>query len=474
MDTERVELLILQNLIYNEDYTRKVIPYLKEYHFENIVEKEIFTTIQSFVNTYNSIPTRQAIWIEIRKKTGIQEETYATAKKVLKRIQRTPDDKSIDFRWLVDRTEDFCQEKELTYALSKSIEIIEDPKLKNNRGEITSLLQEALGVTFDPNVGHDYLLDSKDRFAHYNKEEEKIPFDIELLNRSTLGGVTKGTLNVIIAATGVGKSLVLSHLAASYLTQNKNALYITLEMSRYEISRRIDANLFDVEMNKIIKLEENQFKKHIETLRAKTKGNLIIKQYPTAAASVLHFKHLLDELRLKKKFYPDVILIDYLNISASSRIKPSSQSGSFAYMKSVAEEFRGLAVEMDVPIFTATQTNREGAKSNDIDLSDTAESFGIPFTADFMIALMPTKDVDRMKIKILKNRYNDVHDLTMFRVGVDRKKMRLFDVDETSDFSNDNTGEEEEDYEMGGIARKTTTKKSIDKSLKKFRGRSTR
>ncbi len=483
MANDRIEILVLKNLLNNEKYARKVVPYLKDHHFDNPFEREVFKTIQTFIQTYNSLPTPEAVLIELEEREDIKEDALVRIRKTVKKLTQDDDD-ATDYKWLVKKTERFCQEKELDYALTRSIEIREDPERHGSRGEITHIITEALGLSFDPNVGHDYLLDYNDAYDHYNLQEDKIPFDIELLNRATCGGIPAQTLNLVMAGSGVGKTMFMCHLASAYLLQGRNVLYITMEMSRFEIRRRIDANLFDVEMNQVNKLQKEEFRNHVKSLQEKTNGKLIIKQYPTASASTLHFKHLIDELRLKKKFEPDIIIIDYLNICQSSRVKVSSNSGSFAYMQSIAQEFRGLAGQVDSRIWTATQTNREGMKKRggEMEMWDTSESIGVPFTADFLLGLSITDDVRRVVLQILKNRYNDAHEITKFSLGVDRKKMRFYDLDETESFDPGEMRkkEEMEDYEVGlglnGHANgngsyKGATQKGLSKTMKNFKGR---
>ena len=425
-NNERIEITILSNLLSNEEFTRKTIPFIKEDYFSNRQEKILFTEIFKFVQKYNNLPTKETIIIEITQRKDINEDEFKT----IKELVNTLHDEKPDLQWLLNTTEKFCKDRAVHNAVLDGIKIIDNRDKTRSPEAIPSILSEALSVSFDKNVGHDYLGQSEQRFDWYHTKEKRYAFDLDYMNRITKGGVPSKTLNIALAGTGVGKSLFMCHLASSYLLQGLNVLYITLEMAEERIAERIDANLLDVTMEDLHDMPQQLYEGKITKLREKTQGQLVIKEYPTASAHSGHFKSLMNELALKKSFRPDVIFIDYLNICASSRFKGGNIS-SYFYVKAIAEELRGLAVEFNVPIFSATQTTRTGYVSTDIGLEDTSESFGLPATADFMFAIISNEDLEKLgqlKIKQLKNRYNDPSMNRAFIVGVDRSKMKLFDV----------------------------------------------
>ena len=426
----RIENTIISSLFFNEDYTRKVLPFVKEEYFGNRVEQLLYGEIFKFVEKYNNLPTKDAMLIELGQRKDINEEELNNLKDYVTQIQNTePDEK-----WLTETTEKFCKDRAVHNAVLSGIKILDGKDKKQTAEAIPHILSDALAVSFDKSVGHDYIEDADDRFKFYHTKEKRYQFDLDYMNRITKGGVPSKTLNIALAGTGVGKSLFMCHVASSYLLQGLNVLYITLEMAEERIAERIDANLLDVTMEDLHDMPHQLYDGKIKKLREKTQGQLIIKEYPTASAHSGHFKSLINELALKKSFRPDVIFIDYLNICASSRFKGGNIS-SYFYVKAIAEELRGLAVESNVPIFSATQTTRTGFVSTDIGLEDTSESFGLPATADFMFALISNEELEalgQMKIKQLKNRYNDPSVNRAFIVGVDRSKMRLYDVQQSS------------------------------------------
>ena len=422
----RIEQTIISSLFYKEEYTRKVLPFIKEEYFGNRVEQLLFGEIFKFVEKYNNLPTKDAMLIELGQRKDINEEELNHLKDYVTQIQNTEPDE----QWLTETTEKFCKDRAVHNAVLSGIKILDKKDTKRTPEAIPHILSEALAVSFDKSVGHDYIEDAEDRFKFYHTKEKRYQFDLDYMNRITKGGVPSKTLNIALAGTGVGKSLFMCHVASSYLLQGLNVLYITLEMAEERIAERIDANLLDVTMEDLHDMPHQLYDGKIKKLREKTQGQLIIKEYPTASAHSGHFKSLMNELALKKSFRPDVIFIDYLNICASSRFKGGNIS-SYFYVKAIAEELRGLAVESNVPIFSATQTTRTGFVSTDIGLEDTSESFGLPATADFMFALISNEELEalgQMKVKQLKNRYNDPSVNRAFIVGVDRSKMRLYDV----------------------------------------------
>ncbi len=443
---ETIELTILRNLLINEDYYRKVVPFVKPDYFEQHHERVIYEEVWDFASNYETVPTAEVLIINLQNRKDLNEETYQSAVQTLKAFEEIP----VEYNWLLDATEKWCKDRAIYLALLESIKIADGGEQKVSKDAIPAILQEALAVSFDEHVGHDYVENAENRYDFYHKREEKIPFDIEKFNLITKGGLPNKTLNVALAGTGVGKSLFMCHCAAAALSQGKNVLYITLEMAEEKIAERIDANLLNVNIKDIVGLPEQIFTSKIKDIGRKTEGRLIIKEYPTASAHAGHFKALINELQLKKTFAPDIVFIDYLNICASSRYKGHIVN-SYTYVKAIAEELRGLAVENDVPIVTATQTTRSGFGSTDVDLTDTSESFGLPATADFMFALISTEELEqsgRIMVKQLKNRYNDPTFNRRFTVGIDRGKMKLYNVDDedASDALIDQQEEETFDY----------------------------
>ena len=430
----KLEQTILKNLIYNEDYLRKVLPFLKEDYFTDRTDRTIFNEISSFTDDYNSTPTIEAVVLAVKDRRNLTADEVERCETTLKEIEQTKGEES-KIQWLVDKTEQFCQEKAIYNAVLGSISILDGKDKTHEKGQIPKILSDALAVSFDNSVGHDYLENSDERYEFYHRKEERIPFDLDFFNRITKGGLPTKTLNIALAGTGVGKSLFMCHCAAGAMSQGRNVLYITMEMAEEKIAERIDANLLNVTIDDLVNLPKDMYDKKIAKLREKTVGKLIIKEYPTASASVTHFRTLLNELNLKKSFVPDIIFVDYLNICCSSRIKPGANINSYTYVKSIAEELRGLAVECGVPVVSATQTTRSGFTSSDPGLEDTSESFGLPATADLMFALISSEELEELgqiMVKQLKNRYNDPTLYKRFTLGVDRAKMRLYDVEESA------------------------------------------
>ena len=427
----RTEHLILKNLITDEDYARRTLPYLKSQYFQDVNERIVYEEIDNFITKFNTLPSREALTIELDNRSNINDNQFTEIAKYVGDLKSEDKD---DKDWLVQTTEKFCQEKAIYNAIMESIQII-DGDGKQDKGAIPSLLSDALAVSFDPNVGHDLFDNSDARFDFYHRVEERIPFDLEYLNAITKGGVPKKSLNIILAGTGVGKSLAMCHMASANLLDGKNVLYITLEMAEEKIAERIDANLLNVKLDELAELPKESYDKKINRVKNKTTGKLIVKEYPTAAANVGHFRHLINELKLKKQFKPDIIYIDYLNICASSRIKMGGSVNTYTYIKSIAEELRGLAVEQNLPIWSATQTTRSGFSNSDVGLEDTSESFGLPATADFMLAIISTEELNNLNqvlVKQLKNRYGDPNTHKRFVLGIDRSKMRLYDVEQSA------------------------------------------
>ena len=452
---ERIETTILRNLVCEEEYSRKVIPFIEPDYFENKTEKVIFQEISQFIVKYDAAITIEALNIEIENRTDLTE----TEIKESRETTRTFDDTPVDIQWLLESTEKWCRDRAIYLALMESIHIADGNDEKKNRDAIPTILSDALAVSFDNHIGHDYLQDYEERYESYHRKESRIQFDLEHFNKITKGGLPNKTLNIALAGTGVGKSLFMCHHASSVLLEGKNVLYITLEMAEEKIAERIDANLLNVNIQDITDLPKPMFDKKVNSIAKKTQGTLIIKEYPTASAHSGHFKSLLNELALKKSFKPDIIFIDYLNICASSRYSKTANVNSYSYIKAIAEELRGLAVEANVPIVSATQTTRSGYGSSDVDLTDTSESFGLPATADLMFALISTEELEALNqimVKQLKNRYNDPTIFKRFVVGVDRAKMRLYDCEQKAqDDIIDNNTEEEYNVE------KKTPKKSF-------------
>jgi replicative DNA helicase len=425
---DRIDQVILENLIKDEQYVRKVIPFLKDSYFMNFADKKVFTIIQDFVEKYNNPPTKQAIVLSLNEDTSLNEDSH---KKCLEILDNLNGDK-VDRKWLIDETEKFCKDKALYLAVMDSIQILDGKNKDQGRDALPQILSDALAVGFDTNIGHDWSEDSEKRYDFYHRLEEKVEFDLEMFNKITEGGLSNKTLNIALAGTGVGKSLFMCHMASSCIAKGKNVLYITLEMAEERIAERIDANLMNMPIMELKDLSKAMFDNRIKKINDKIEGRLIIKEYPTASAHTGHFKALINELKLKRNFFPDIIFIDYLNICTSARFRPGSQASTYVIIKSIAEELRGLAVEQNVPILSATQTTRAGFASSDISMTDTAESFGLPATADLMFAIISTDELEQMgqfMIKQLKNRYADPTRNKRFMIGVDRARMKLFDLD---------------------------------------------
>ena len=438
----RIETTILNNLLQYEEYVRKVIPFIESEYFTDFIEKTIFTTIKEYIQKYNDPPVVEALLIDVQK-VALTEEQFGRVKEYIDtHIKKT----EVDLEWAINETEKWCKDKAIYNAIFKGIQII-DGKTDETPEAIPSILQDALGVSFDSHIGHDYIEQSTDRYEFYHTVEEKIPFDLDFFNKITKGGMPNKTLNICLAGTGVGKSLFMCHVAASTLMQGRNVLYITLEMADKKIAERIDANLMNISLDDLEALPKKMFDDKIKRIEKKTKGKLIVKEYPTASAHTGHFRALLNELIIKKNFRPDILIVDYLNICSSSRFKMGASINSYSYIKSIAEELRGLAVEFNLPILSATQTTRTGFVSTDIGLEDTSESFGLPATADFMFALISSdefNELNQMLVKQLKNRYADPTMNKKFIVGVDRAKMKLYDVSQMAQEDLVDTGQEEE------------------------------
>ena len=450
MDTQTIERTTLSNLIYNENYTRKVLPFIKGTYFEVREERIIFEEISNFVDKYKKIPTQTSLEIEVGERKDLSEIEYKKVVDIIKTLNPV----EVDFDWLVDHTEKFCKDKAIHNAIVDGISIIDGRDKNRTPDSIPSILTDALAVSFDNAVGHDYIDDADSRFEFYHRVEERIPFDLDFFNRITKGGLPPKTLNIALAGTGVGKSLFMCHMAASVLMQGKNVLYITMEMAEERIAERIDANLMNITMDELHELPKKMFTDRLAKIQKKTNGKLIIKEYPTASAHTGHFRSLIKELALKKSFKPDIIFIDYLIICASSRFKGNANVGSYFYIKAIAEELRGLAVENIVPIVSATQTTRSGFSSSDIGLEDTSESFGLPATADLMFALISTEeleDLNQIMVKQLKNRYNDPSMNKRFILGIDRARMKLYDCEQEAQKDIVDSGQENSDNKTFGL-----------------------
>ena len=440
---ERIETTILRNLVFNEEYSRKVIPFIEPDYFEQRTERIIFKEITQFIVKYGAAITTEALRIELENRTDLSEMEIKESREITAGFNDAP----VEKQWLLDTTEKWCRDRAIYLALMESVSIADGQDKEKNRDAIPSILSDALAVSFDNHIGHNYLEDYKERYEAYHKKEDRIPFDLEYFNKITKGGLPNKTLNVALAGTGVGKSLFMCHMASSVLLNGRNVLYITMEMAEEKIAERIDANLLNVPIQDLVDLPRTSFENKVTSLSKKTQGQLIIKEYPTASAHSGHFKALLNELALKKSFKPDIIFVDYLNICASSRYKGSANINSYTLVKSIAEELRGLAVEAEVPIVSATQTTRSGYGSSDVDLTDTSESFGLPATADLMFALISTEELEQLgqiMVKQLKNRYNDLSVFKRFIVGIDRAKMRLYDCEQTAQDDILDSGQEEE------------------------------
>jgi len=430
----RLEQTIIKNLIYNEEYVRKVLPFIRPDYFSDNAEKIVFKEIFEFINQYKNPPTHEALVINFTEKKTLTEPQVQEAIELLNKVHSDKDEPT-ETQWLIEQTEKFCQDKAIYNAIMESVSILDSKSEKRTKGEIPQLLSDALGVSFDNNIGHDYTQDYDSRYDSYHKVESRIRFDLDLFNKITKGGLPIKTLNIALAGTGVGKSLFMCHVAAGNLSQGQNVLYITMEMAEEKIAERIDANLLNIDLDELRTISKEDYTRKFSALKDKTQGKLIIKEYPTAGASVLHFRALLNDLALKKNFRPDIIFIDYLNICCSARIKPGANVNSYSYIKAIAEELRGLAVEFSLPVVSATQTTRSGFSNSDPGLEDTSESFGLPATADFMFALVTNEELEALNqilVKQLKNRYGDPNLYKRFVLGIDRAKMRLYDVEDSA------------------------------------------
>ena len=450
---ERLEDTIFRNLLYNEEYARKTLPFFKDEYFPQFSDKVVFQEIKKYFNKYSNPPTKEAIIIELGERNDLTDETFQSTTELLKETEKVHEkNEKEDLSWLLERSEKFCQDKALYNAITDSIGIFDETKESNfTKSAIPTILSDALSVSFDVHIGHDYLDNSMERFEFYRRKEEKIPFDLEYFNKITAGGLPRKTLNIALAGTGVGKSLFMCHAAANCLSENRNVLYITLEMAEERIAERIDANLMNVTLDALKELPKNVYSKKVDKLKKKITGKLIIKEYPTATASVNNFRALMNELKIKRGFIPDILFMDYLNLCTSTRYKNNISAGSYFVVKAIAEELRGLAVEWNIPIVSATQLNRTGFMSSDVGLEDTSESFGLPATADLMFALISTEELEehnQIKVKQLKNRYNDPTTNKRFIIGVDRGKMKLYDVSQKAQTDLVDTGQEEKEKEI--------------------------
>ena len=436
---ERIETTILRHLMHDEDFMRQTMPFLKAEYFER-ADRTVFGLIDRFVQDFNACPSAAALEIALQN-SNLHEAEFRAGADLIRELVPAETNRS----WLLTETERFCKDRAVYNGIMQCIEILDGRNKQQSKEALPSILTEALAVSFDRHIGHDYLQDASARFDFYHRVESRIPFDLDMFNRITNGGLPNKTLNVVLAGTGVGKSLFMCHVAASCLAQGKHVLYITLEMAEERIAERIDANLMNLDLDQLKELPRQMFDNRIDRIRARTEGRLIIKEYPTASAHSGHFKSLLKELALKQNFHPDIIVIDYLNICSSSRIRQGQGVNSYTYIKSIAEELRGLAVEHDVPILSATQTTRGGYANTDVDLTDTSESFGLPATVDFMFALISTEELEELNqlmVKQLKNRYNDPTSNRKFIVGVDRAKMKLYDVEASAQRGLINSGQD--------------------------------
>ena len=447
---QNIERTTLSNLISNEPYARKVLPFLKPEYYSDIHDRVIFEEINKFIEKYGNLPTKQTLSIELDNRKDLNQEQFGKVLEIIETLNKH----DVDMQWLVETTEKFCKDKAVYNAIISGIQIIDGKDKQHTPEAIPSILSEALAVAFDQNVGHDYVENGQERFEFYHKKEERMEFDLEYFNRITKGGLPQKTLNIALAGTGVGKSLFMCHMAASTLMQGKNVLYITMEMAEERIAERIDANLMNITMDELHELPKKMFTDRLSKIQKKTNGKLIIKEYPTASAHTGHFRSLIKELALKRSFKPDIIFIDYLNICASSRFKGNANVGSYFYIKAIAEELRGLAVENTVPIMSATQTTRSGFSSSDIGLEDTSESFGLPATADLMFALISTEeleDLNQIMVKQLKNRYNDPSMNKRFILGIDRARMKLYDCEQEAQKDIVDSGQENSDNKTFGL-----------------------
>ena len=433
-----LEQTILSGLLHNEDYMRRVVPFLSDDYFDDFSEKSVYKSIIGYISDYNGVPTKEALRISIEEKSNISDDQYQSISQIITALEY---DEKTDIEWLVDKTEKFCQDKAIYNAVRESILVLDGQHKDLDKGSIPELLSNALGVSFDQAIGHDFLEQPEDRFEFYHTKEDKIAFDLDLFNKITKGGLSRKSLSIALAGTGVGKTLFMTHCASANLMAGKNVLYITMEMAEEKISERIDANLMNTTMDSLQDMPKDVFMKRIKKVKDKTTGKLIVKEFPTASAGSAHFRHLLNELKLKKNFTPDMVYIDYLNICTSSRMKAGANVNSYTMIKAIAEELRGLAVEFNVPILSATQTTRTGYSSSDLNLEDTSESFGLPATADFMFGLISTEELEglgQLMVKQLKNRWGDTNYLKRFIIGLDRSKMKLFDAEDSAqDLVND-------------------------------------
>ena len=427
-----LEQTILSGLLHNEDYMRRVVPFLSDDYFDDFSEKSIYKSIINYISDYNGVPTKEALRISIEEKSNISDDQYQTMSQIINSLEY---DEKTDIEWLVDKTEKFCQDKAIYNAVRESILVLDGQHKELDKGSIPELLSKALGVSFDQEIGHDFLEQPEERFDFYHTKEDKIAFDLDLFNKITKGGLSRKSLSIALAGTGVGKTLFMTHCASANLMAGKNVLYITMEMAEEKISERIDANLMNTTMDSLQDMPKDVFMKRVKRVKDKTAGKLIVKEFPTASAGSAHFRHLLNELKLKKNFSPDIVYIDYLNICTSSRMKAGANVNSYTMIKAIAEELRGLAVEFNVPILSATQTTRTGYSSSDLNLEDTSESFGLPATADFMFGLISTEELEglgQLMVKQLKNRWGDTNYLKRFIIGLDRSKMKLFDAEDSA------------------------------------------
>jgi hypothetical protein len=441
-----LEQTILSGLLHNEDYMRRVVPFLTDDYFDDFSEKSVYKSIVSYISDYNGVPTKEALRISIEEKSNISDDQYQSISQIITALDY---DEKTDIEWLVDKTEKFCQDKAIYNAVRESILVLDGQHKDLDKGSIPELLSNALGVSFDQAIGHDFLEQPEDRFDFYHTKEDKIGFDLDLFNKITKGGLSRKSLSIALAGTGVGKTLFMTHCASANLMAGKNVLYITMEMAEEKISERIDANLMNTTMDSLQDMPKDVFMKRVQKVKDKTTGKLIVKEFPTASAGSAHFRHLLNELKLKKNFIPDMVYIDYLNICTSSRMKAGANVNSYTIIKAIAEELRGLAVEFNVPILSATQTTRTGYSSSDLNLEDTSESFGLPATADFMFGLISTEELEglgQLMVKQLKNRWGDTNYLKRFIIGIDRSKMKLFDAEDSAqDLVNDGQSNQKTD-----------------------------
>ena len=454
----KLEETIVNNLICNEEYSRKALPFLQLDYFTSDTEKQLYKIINAFVETYNKLPTKEVLGVSIEKLKGLTEDQY---KALSERVETLENLKSEDSSWLIEETEKHCQDRAIYNAIMDSIQIIDNKKKDIGRGAIPELLSTALSVSFDTDIGHDFIENAADRYEYYHRTESKLPFDLELMNTITKGGLKRKTFNILMAATGIGKSLFMCHFAAANIAQGRNVLYITMEMSEEETAKRVDCNLLNISMDDLDMLPKETYIKKIEKLNTKVMGKLIIKEYPTSSAGSGHFRHLMNELKLKKNFVPDVVYIDYLNICSSARVKLGGSMNSYGYIKAIAEELRALAVEFNVPIVSATQYNRDGYGNSDVDLTNTSESMGITHTADLILALISTEELEDSKqimIKQLKNRYNDLSAHRRFVVGIERSKMKLHDLDNSQQENVHESG-----FQKGQTPKPDTAKRDFSK-----------